>query len=222
MSPEQSARMLRLLNRLLFAIGFACLAWYAGMWTFSAVYQQKQRAMLAQTLSARALPGDAHAKGQILPAGPKGLIGQLVIPRLSLSAVVLEGDDDLTLAAAVGHLPDTPLPWQAGNSAVAAHRDTLFRGLKDIRVGDEVALTTLHGDLTYRVRDVDRQSRRRVGPRPHRGRNPHADHLLPVCLRRARPPPVYRAGGSNCSGWAAGTGVYSGSASKLTDHPLAA
>ena len=56
------------------------------------------------------------------------IIGRVDIPRLKLSAAVAEGDDDKTLGKAVGHLPDTPLPWhRRGNVALAAHRDGLFR-----------------------------------------------------------------------------------------------
>ncbi|MEP7306469.1 MAG: class D sortase [Acidobacteriota bacterium] len=79
------------------------------------------------------------------------LIGRLEIARVKLSAMVVEGDDDDTLDIAVGHLPDTPFPWQAGNSALAGHRDTFFRPLKDVRVGDEIVLTSLRGELHYRV-----------------------------------------------------------------------
>jgi LPXTG-site transpeptidase (sortase) family protein len=46
------------------------------------------------------------------------------------------------------------LPWQAGNSALAAHRDTFFRPLKDIRVGDYLRMTTSYGELEYLVRET--------------------------------------------------------------------
>jgi hypothetical protein len=45
------------------------------------------------------------------------LIGSLDIPRLRLSAMIAEGDDGATLEVAIGHLPDTALPWHDGNSA---------------------------------------------------------------------------------------------------------
>ena len=34
---------------------------------------------------------------------------------------------------------------------LAAHRDTLFRNLKDVRTNDEITFTTLQGKYVYRV-----------------------------------------------------------------------
>lgn len=81
-------------------------------------------------------------------------IGTLEIVRLGLSGVVVEGDSDAVLDRAIGHLPDTPLPWKDGNSALAAHRDTIFRPLKGVRLGDVLRLRTPHGDFDYRVTDT--------------------------------------------------------------------
>lgn len=82
---------------------------------------------------------------------PGAPIGRLEIPRLGLRVVVAEGDDDGTLSVAAGHLPDTPFPWERGNSAFAAHRDSLFRPLARIRLGDRLQVTTSHGSFSYRV-----------------------------------------------------------------------
>ena len=86
--------------------------------------------------------------------GPDGVVGVLEIPRLKLSEVVASGDDDKTLKVAIGHLPDTPLPWAKGNSVIAAHRDTHFRPLRDIHQGDIVRLKTRKGVLEYIVKDT--------------------------------------------------------------------
>jgi sortase A len=83
------------------------------------------------------------------------LIGKLVIPRLNLSAIVLEGIDTRTLRLAVGHLPGTPLPGDSGNVDLAAHRDTFFRRLNNIHQGDLVTVSTLSGtDYSYRVETI--------------------------------------------------------------------
>jgi sortase A len=82
---------------------------------------------------------------------PGSLVGMLDVPRLRMSAPVVEGDDDQALKAAAGHLPDTPLPWNPGNSAIAGHRDGLFRPLKGVKVGDEITFRTTRDALHYRV-----------------------------------------------------------------------
>jgi sortase A len=81
-------------------------------------------------------------------------IGRLEVPRLHLSAVVANGDDDETLRVAIGHLPDTPLPWEEGNSALAGHRDTLLRALRNIRVDDDMRVVTAYGEFMYQVKRI--------------------------------------------------------------------
>jgi LPXTG-site transpeptidase (sortase) family protein len=82
------------------------------------------------------------------------VVGLLEIPRLRFSTPVLEGDDGATLRGAAGHLPDTPQPWEEGNSAIAAHRDGIFRPLRNIRIGDELRVQTPHGEIRYKVSDT--------------------------------------------------------------------
>lgn len=86
------------------------------------------------------------------PHGEGDLIGKLAIPRLNLSAIVLEGTDAHTLRLAVGHLPGTPLPGEPGSVDLAAHRDTFFSRLHNIHRGDVVTMSTVSGvNYLYRV-----------------------------------------------------------------------
>ena len=126
---------------LLLGIGLGCLGVYAFETVEARRFQAEQRAAFARAAETPA--------AFTVRAG--GLVGMLDVPRLNLSTPVVEGDDDGTLQRAVGHLPDTPLPWQEGNSALAGHRDGLFRPLKDIRVGDEIVFRTSRDELRYRV-----------------------------------------------------------------------
>src|SRR4029453_3034714 len=103
------------MKRALIALGLACLAYYALAVLQAAHYQRNPTTAAFFWVSGERPP----AKGE--------LIGHVEIPRLKLSAAVAEGDDDVTLGKAVGHLPDTPFPWlRRGNTGVAAHRDGLF------------------------------------------------------------------------------------------------
>jgi sortase A len=87
--------------------------------------------------------------------GPTGSsrspLGRIEIRTIGLSAMILEGSDERTLRRAVGHIPGTPLPGQPGNVALAGHRDTFFRALRNIREGDEITLQTLSGLYRYGV-----------------------------------------------------------------------
>ena len=64
---------------------------------------------------------------------------------------VLEGSDDGTLSRGAGHIEDTPFPGQAGNIGIAGHRDTVFRPLRNIKVGDPLNLTTAERTYRYRI-----------------------------------------------------------------------
>jgi len=99
---------------------------------------------------------DPAKPGGVSPSIPSrpvegSVLGRLQIARLNLSAIVREGVDDKTLSRAVGHLPYTALPGQTGNFALAAHRDTLFRALKDIQKDDRVTLQSSDGTYVYEV-----------------------------------------------------------------------
>ena len=71
--------------------------------------------------------------------------------RLGVSVIVMEGTDARTLRRAAGHINGTALPGQDGNVGIAAHRDTFFRPLRDIRKDDVITITTSRGDYRYRV-----------------------------------------------------------------------
>jgi len=82
---------------------------------------------------------------------PDGLIGRIEIPRLGLSAVVMEGTSNSTLRRSVGHIAGTALPGQQGNVGIAGHRDRFFRPLRNIQQNDMIKLTTLGSEYRYRV-----------------------------------------------------------------------
>ena len=73
------------------------------------------------------------------------------IPKLHLSAVVFQGTDSSVLDDGVGHLEGSALPGQNGNVVLAAHRDTFFRSLRNIKRGDLITVTTPSGIRQYSV-----------------------------------------------------------------------
>jgi sortase A len=142
-------------GRVLVLIGLCTITWWALEMASTRAFQREQTVSFS-----RAVPRASTAPGRTLPSAsaivvpPHGPVGRLEIPRLHLAIMVLEGDDERTLGKAAGHLPDTVMPWEHGNAAIAGHRDTLFRPLKDIKRGDEIRLTTPAGLLTYLVTEL--------------------------------------------------------------------
>jgi sortase A len=70
---------------------------------------------------------------------------------VGLATRVLEGSDAHILRLSVGHIPGTALPGSTGNVGLVGHRDTYFRPLRKIKVGDEIRLSTAAGKFKYRV-----------------------------------------------------------------------
>jgi sortase A len=79
------------------------------------------------------------------------VLGQMEIPRLGLKVIVAEGVSDSVLRHAVGHIPQTALPGERGNIALAGHRDTVFRPLRRIRLGDTITLKMVDRYFHYQV-----------------------------------------------------------------------
>jgi sortase A len=81
-------------------------------------------------------------------------LGVLRIAKIHLEVPLLEGTDDLTLNHAVGRIRGTARPGEAGNIGIAGHRDGFFRGLKNLRSGDEIELATMQGTDGYVVDEI--------------------------------------------------------------------
>jgi sortase A len=147
MPQHRGSPYVHIVEWLLLAIAVVCLEWYGLRMYEIHRNQAAATAAINRSLSNPSSADDEDASG----IAPGGLIGRLDIPRLHISAPVQAGDDANVLDYAVGYLPDTPLPWKPGNSALAAHRDRLFRPLEGIRIGDDIELSTRHGNLRYKV-----------------------------------------------------------------------
>ncbi len=145
-------------ERALWFGGFLALLFCAANLLAMRFYQAAQERALEGVLRNRpvaARPTRDFERPKTAPAPlgtlDPGFVARLEIPRLGLSAIVREGAGPRTLRLAVGHVPGTALPGEAGNICLAAHRDGFFRGLGALRAGDAVRLTTRTGRYDYRV-----------------------------------------------------------------------
>jgi sortase A len=151
-------RILWWTQRALFAAGVLLLGWCAFVLVGARSFQQAEQRRLEGLLAVGA-GVNREARQSRLPAPPdwpppavsRGMIGRIDIPRLGLSAMVIEGVGATTLRHAVGHVPGTALPGQPGNVCISGHRDTFFRPLRNIRQDDIITVTTVFGEYRYRV-----------------------------------------------------------------------
>ena len=93
--------------------------------------------------------------GPAPPPPPEGdAVARIQIPKIAVDSIVINGITREDLRKAPGHYPDTPMPGQAGNAAIAGHRTTYgapFGNLDQLANGDEIRVRTLEGSFTFRV-----------------------------------------------------------------------
>jgi sortase A len=145
--------LLRYFGRALILAGALALGWSG---------EQRFEMFRVQRASSRRFDADRNAvrpsartdpDGEALvPPKPGDSVARLEIPRLNVSVMVLEGTSPAVLRVAAGHIQGTALPGTTGNVGIAAHRDTFFRPLLEIRRNDEIVVTEPGGaTLRYRV-----------------------------------------------------------------------
>ncbi|WP_240689215.1 class D sortase [Ammoniphilus sp. YIM 78166] len=103
------------------------------------------------------------------------LIGKVEIPKLKESFPLIEGTGNKELAKGVGHYIGSVLPGESDNAVIAGHRDTVFRRLGEVEVGDVINVQTVAGTFSYHVieqRIVDKEDRTVIVP--------HSEAILTV------------------------------------------
>jgi sortase A len=123
------------------ALGLLCLGYSVYVVVDAHAYQAYEQAKF-ENVSPKEPPP---------PLAEGGVIGEIQVPRLHLKAIVVQGDSHTILRRAVGHIPESALPGKPGNVALAGHRDTFFRPLRNVRLGDTITLKTPAGDFQYLV-----------------------------------------------------------------------
>jgi sortase A len=134
------------------AVGTGVLAWVLVTLTwgepFTAVSQARAQAALRGELGHR-----GSTTRQTRPEEGQAF-GRLVVPRLGLSAVAVEGTDSSDLARGPGHYASTSMPGSGDVVAIAGHRTTYghpFRHIDELRPGDTIEVQMPYGTYSYVV-----------------------------------------------------------------------
>jgi sortase A len=139
-----SAQRLRYAHYLFLGIGLLALAYSGFVFADARVYQAFQAKKFTQ--ASPLVEPHIALQGEVL--------GELLMPRLGLKVIVVQGDSPTNLRRAVGHISTSALPGEWGNVALAGHRDTFFRPLRNARVGDEIDFTTAQQRFLYVVESI--------------------------------------------------------------------
>jgi sortase A len=83
-------------------------------------------------------------------------VARITVPRIHASAIALAGSSGQALAFGPGHVELTAEPGERGVAVYAAHRDTHFRFLRDVRIGDEIDVTGSDGEIFRYRTDTSR------------------------------------------------------------------
>ena len=98
-------------------------------------------------------------------------VARIEVKRLNASAIVLAGSSGQALAFGPGHVELTPDAGERGVAVYSAHRDTHFRFLRNVVVGDEIDVTRSDGRMfRYRADATADRALRPVRDRSPRGR----------------------------------------------------
>ncbi len=98
--------------------------------------------------------GRVRAYSDALAAKLGAPLAVLSISKLGLSVPVFNGTEAMTLNRGAGRISGTARPGEQGNIGIAAHRDSFFRGLKDVALGDRIELAELNQKFIYTVDNI--------------------------------------------------------------------
>jgi len=135
----------------------------------------KAKAQVAQVMLERAwdktMAGTNAAKPW--PWADMWPVAKIEVPRLGKSAIVLAGASGEAMAFGPGLMAGTPPPGARGTAIIAAHRDTHFRFLQELKQGDEIRITNADGArhvfhvTAMAIVDADRSGIEPYGPGHH-------------------------------------------------------
>ena len=156
-------RAVNVFGRVLVTVGTLMLLFVAYQLWGTGFYESAQQSSLrrdfnsakAQTIEARKPVSGTTTTTTPLPPPPEGEpIGIIKIPKIGVDSTVVQGIAVPDLRKGPGHYPDSPMPGQLGNAAIAGHRTTYgapFNRLDELGPGDAVTIETLSGTFHYTV-----------------------------------------------------------------------
>jgi sortase A len=144
-----AARVRPLINRKVlswafFAIGIVLLGYVGGQYWQMYRSQKNLEAEWQRQAAAISVPGHADISAE-------QMLTRLVIPKIDMDAIVVEGASRRDLSDGPGHMKQTAQPGETGNAVITAHRDTFFRHIYELNKGDQIQVRRSGRTFIYAV-----------------------------------------------------------------------
>ena len=148
--------------------GAGLVAWAGSAYARGWLAQDRARSDWEQRVARSEVErGRALASGSARVESVEGApVARLVIPKIALDDIVLEGVTPAALNGGPGHLPGSALPGEDGNAVISSHRDRHFKRLGELAIGDTISTQTLDDSVTWRI--VSRRVVNREAPAIHK------------------------------------------------------
>ena len=78
----------------------------------------------------------------------------LIIDKASINVPVFHGDSEEQLLKGAGHFNGSRFPGEGSNVVLAGHRNSVFKGLKNVSKGDTIVLNTTYGKYVYKISEI--------------------------------------------------------------------
>jgi sortase A len=85
------------------------------------------------------------------PPSMGDIVGILQFPSLKEELPIIEGTVEEDLEKGVGHYTGSSFPNEKGQIVLSGHRDTVFRRLGELNLGDILTIVTPNGTYSYRI-----------------------------------------------------------------------
>jgi len=134
----------KVLSWSLIAIGIVLLGYVGGQYWQMYRSQKNLEVEWQRQTATVSVPGHADISAD-------QMLTRLVIPKIDMDAIVIEGASRRELSEGPGHMKETPQPGETGNAVITAHRDTFLRHIYELNKGDQIQVRRRGRTFTYAV-----------------------------------------------------------------------
>lgn len=139
------------INKILFTLGLVLVLGSVSLNIYTKYKQEQAKNNFTQQIKE-----DKKEENEKVELGDG--IALIDIPSVDISSVIVSGTEKEQIRHYIGHFENTAMPGENGNFCIAGHSSTIynnvFNNLKNIKLNDEIKITTSDGEFTYLVSEI--------------------------------------------------------------------